>query len=86
MSRTTRGFLVGLATLAQLGVAAIAVAHPGHGHGENPWGVLHYLTEPEHVSVQAFLLLATALGATWIGSLPLRRWIRRRVDTPKRDR
>jgi urease accessory protein len=43
--------------LAAVSLPAAAMAHPGHGSGEAPWGVLHYLTEPEHLFGAALILL-----------------------------
>lgn len=48
--------------LAGLLAAPSALAHPGHGRSGEGYGLLHHLSEPEHVLV-LFLLLAALIGA-----------------------
>jgi hypothetical protein len=44
--------------------SAAASAHPGHGHGEDPSGLLHYLGEPIHALplLVAGLVIASAFA------------------------
>jgi hypothetical protein len=64
---------VRITTIAVLSLLlpTIAHGHPGHGGGD-PWGLVHHLTEPEHLA--GGVVVAAALGVL----LQLRRRGRRR--------
>ena len=45
-----------------LGSVPVVLAHPGHGNGGGSYGLLHYLSEPEHMGVCLALIVLVAAG------------------------
>jgi hypothetical protein len=45
-----------------LGSAPAVLAHPGHGKDGGSYGLLHYLSEPEHMGVGLALIGLVAAG------------------------
>ena len=60
-----------IATVASVWVlaASSAFAHPGHGKDGGDFGILHYLTEPEHLLVAIPIVLIVAVGAAYATGL-----------------
>lgn len=51
-----------IVTLCGMMFAGAAAAHPGHGRGnDSGFGLLHYLSEPEHVTGVLIGVLAIAV-------------------------
>jgi len=69
--------------LVMLLVAASAAAHPGHGD-PGARGVLHYLSEPIHLSEPIYVLGALAVAFAVISGAGMLR--RRRAAESKPDR
>ena len=67
-----------LTVIAMTALPAMAFAHPGHGADGGDFGVIHYLTTPEH-------LIPAAIGAALVaGSVTWRR--RLRLQTQRAER
>ncbi len=49
-----------------LSITNEAVAHPGHGHGNNGYDLIHYLSEPMHIGLLLVVFAVIGLGVRYI--------------------